>query len=73
MFVGDEAWEEDKGEWAWEGGVLLRNWVRGCMLGIEVDEGVIIWGMSGGDKEWCEMGEGGGSVGVEDWSWRVGM
>ena len=43
------------------------------MLGIEVDEGVIIWGMGGGDKEGCEMGEGGGSVGGKDWSWRVGM
>ena len=44
MFVsiGYEVWGEDKGERAWEGGILLRNWVRGCMLGIEVDEGIVV-------------------------------
>ena len=43
------------------------------MLGIEVGEGVIIWGIGDGDKDGCDVGEGGSSVGGKDWLWRVGM
>ena len=43
------------------------------MLGIEVNGGVIIWGVCDGNKDGCDVWEGRGSVGERDWSGWVDM